>query len=68
MHTGWSGPRAVTSNPFERKVRYVTLGDIRNQVDVFYVPADIDFSTYAVDLSCLNDPTELQGTLQNMTA
>ncbi|CAL8461512.1 g1043 [Coccomyxa elongata] len=65
---GTKGCALLTSNPFERKVRYVTLGDIRNQVDVFYVPADIDFSTYAVDLSCLNDPTELQGTLQNMTA
>ena len=64
---GTKGCTLRTSNPFETNIRNVTVGDIRNQVDVFYVPADIDFSTYPTDLSCLNDPTELQGTLQKTT-
>jgi hypothetical protein len=64
---GTKGCGLLTSNPFEHHIRKVTIGDIRDQVELFIVPVDVDFSASSVDLSCLNDPTELRSTLQNTT-
>ena len=64
---GRKGCRLLTSNPFEQHIRKVSVADIRDQVDLFYVPADVSFSTSSADASCLTDPTELQGTNQKMT-
>ena len=64
---GTQGCLLFTSNPFESANRQVTIADIRAQVDVLHIPADVDFSSSA-NLSCLNDPALLRPTPRNTTA